>query len=400
MSGITGLGTTYNLPNYTGILYALTPADTPFFSAIGGLTGGGQTISKEFEWEGYDLRDAGQNVALEGADAPTAQERVRANFDNIVQIHHETVAVSYSKLAAYGEKAGINNGAQNPVTNEHDWQVRQMLVQMVRDVEYSFINGQYHKPADNTTARQTRGIRQAITTNLQNKGTLVIATGRTATASTDNITATAHGLSDGDRVFLRNISEVGTGLRDDVVYYVVSSATNTFKVSLTEGGSAVDILVNCTVDPYELGTTTPTPEVIGEFLQAVWDNGGISEQGTAALMCGSTQKRKLTHEYAAAYGKADPFNQTRNVGGLDLQTIETDFGVLNIMLNRMMPKHELAVVSLEQCMPVYLETPGKGHFFAEPLAKTGSSDRTQLYGEVGLGYGSQLAHGLLTGLAI
>lgn len=41
MAGITALGTTYNLPNYTGVLHALTPADTPFFSAIGGLAGGG-----------------------------------------------------------------------------------------------------------------------------------------------------------------------------------------------------------------------------------------------------------------------------------------------------------------------------------------------------------------------
>lgn len=399
MSGITGLGTTYNLPNYTGILYALTPADTPFFAAIGGLTGGGQTTSKEFEWEGYDLRDASQRTRLEGAEAPTSEERVRANFTNIVQIHQETVGVSYSKLAAIGEKAGVNNAAQNPITNELDWQVRQMLVQMIRDVEYSFINGQYRKPSDNTTARQTRGIRQAITTNVTNKGT-VVGTGASAAASTDNITIATHGLSNADRVYLRNISVAGTGLRDDVVYYVVSSSTNTFKVSLTEGGSAVDVLADCTVDVAEIGATVPTPTVIGEFLQTVWDNGGISEQGTATLMCGSTQKRKLTHEYADAYGKSDALNQTRNVGGVNVTTIETDFGVLNIMLNRMMPKHEIAVVSLEQCTPVYLEVPGKGHFFAEPLAKTGASEKTQLYGEVGLGYGSQLSHGVLTGLAI
>jgi hypothetical protein len=36
MSGITAMGTTYNLPNYTGLLYGLSPEETPFFSAIGG----------------------------------------------------------------------------------------------------------------------------------------------------------------------------------------------------------------------------------------------------------------------------------------------------------------------------------------------------------------------------
>ena len=60
----------------------------------------------------------------------------------------------------------------------------------------------------------------------------------------------------------------------------------------------------------------------------------------------------------------------------------------------------MLVAQLGQCAPVFLEVPGKGHFFAEPLAKTGSSDDVQLYGEVGLAYGNEKAHGLLSGLAL
>ena len=75
MSGITGLGTTYNLPNYTGILYGLTPQETPFLSAIGGLSGGRQTTSPAFEWQTFDLRDASQPEVVEGATAPTSQQR-------------------------------------------------------------------------------------------------------------------------------------------------------------------------------------------------------------------------------------------------------------------------------------------------------------------------------------
>jgi hypothetical protein len=44
---------------------------------------------------------------------------------------------------------------------------------------------------------------------------------------------------------------------------------------------------------------------------------------------------------------------------------------------------------MEQCRRFFLEVPGKGHFFAEPLAKTGAKDRVQLYGEVGLQYGNE-----------
>ncbi|MCB1282350.1 MAG: DUF5309 family protein, partial [Salinibacterium sp.] len=88
--------------------------------------------------------------------------------------------------------------------------------------------------------------------------------------------------------------------------------------------------------------------------------------------------------------------QTRNVGGVNLQTIETDFGRTNIMLNRFMPITDLAVVSLEECSPVFLEIPGKGHFFAEPLAKSGSAEKVQIYGEIGLSYGNELKHGKIS----
>ena len=133
--------------------------------AIGSLSGGGQTDAIEFEWQEYDLRKAGQNTALEGADAPTEQNRVRGNVSNICQIHHETVGVSYTKLAATQAKAGVNNAARNPVSNELDWQTEQMLKQMVRDVEYSLVRGTYYKPANNTEARKTNSIFGATTTN-------------------------------------------------------------------------------------------------------------------------------------------------------------------------------------------------------------------------------------------
>lgn len=317
MAGITALGTTYNLPNYTGMLHQLTPSDTPFFSAIGGLTGGGQTTSNEFEWETFDLRAAAQDTALEGADAPTEENRVRANVSNIVQIHHETVGVSYTKLAATGAKAGINNGAQNPVGNELDWQVEQMLKQMVRDIEFSFIQGTYQKPADNTTPRKTRGLLAAITTNVIAK----------------------------------------------------------------DGGAGAPVALS--------------EEDVLDLLQSVWDNGGIQESDTATVMVGSVQKRKLTQIFVTNKNYQE---SSRTVGGVRVQTIETDFGTLNIMLNRHMPASSLAVVSLEQCQPVYQEIPGKGHFFAEPLARTGAKDRTQLYGEVGLAYGNEKCHGKITNL--
>lgn len=394
MSGITSLGTTYNLPNYTGTLFQLTPADTPFFSAIGGLTGGGQTTSPEFEWEAFDLRTADQNVALEGAAAPTAQERVRAQVKNVVQLHHERVSVSYTKLAAVGQKAGLANDARNPVTDELDWQVVQMLKQMTRDIEFSFINGRYNLPSDNTTARKTKGLRQAITTNRTNKGTLVVATGLTATASTDAITATAHGLSNGQRVIVRN--NTAGGLSDGRTYYLVNSATNSFKLALTSTGTAVDITADGVVDVYTVSASSLAVTDINTLAQQVYDNGGLMEGDYATLIMNSAQKLAVSQAFANAYGKY--FETSRTVGGVNFQTITTDFASFNIMLDRHVPQDTIILCSLEQCMPVFEEIPGKGHFFAEPLAKTGTSDDVQLYGEVGLAYGNERSHGILEGL--
>lgn len=395
MAGITALGTSYNLPNYSGILYQLTPADTPFFSAIGGLSGGGgQSGDYEFEWETFDLRDASQNVVLEGQDAPTEQNRVRANASNICQIHQETVGVSYTKQAANQRKSGLNNGQSNPVLDELDWQTENMLKQMVRDVNWSFINGVYQKPSDNTTARKTRGVMAAITSNVTDAAAGVTQTG-TAASGTDLITLTTHGLVAGDTV---TFSSVGTAtpLVAGQGYYVIASGltANDFKVSRTKGGAAVDITANGTV-VWSKGVAL-TKTMVDDTLQMAYDNGGLSEQDTATLLVGSAQKRAVTSVYTAAGYVTKEL--TGNVGGVNVTRIETDFGTLNVMLDRAMSQSSIAIVSMEQCRPVYLDIPSKGHFFQEPLAKTGAKDRNQLYGEVGLAYGNERTHAKILNL--
>jgi hypothetical protein len=172
MAAVSGQGQTYNLPNYHGELYQVTPQDTPFLSAIGGLNGSGRTTSVEFEWQTEDRR-AGtvNNVALEGAAAPTGVARSRANVSNVVEIHQSAVEVSYTKQAAVGQMSGINLGlADNPVLDELGHQVMIELQSMAVDIEMSFLSGVYQKPANNSTPRKTRGILTAIATNVNANG--------------------------------------------------------------------------------------------------------------------------------------------------------------------------------------------------------------------------------------
>lgn len=63
------------------------------------------------------------------------------------------------------------------------------------------------------------------------------------TLTNDQLLSVGHGLADNDRVMLFNVfaETLPTGVSEGTIYHVVSSATNTFKVSATQGGAAVDI---------------------------------------------------------------------------------------------------------------------------------------------------------------
>lgn len=404
MSGITGIGTTYTLPNYHGELLALTPADTPFLTAIGGLNGGGATKSTAFEWQTYDLRDPSQPAVLEGATAPTAQERVRGNVSNVCQIHQEKVSVSYTKQAATGQYATPGSapfrsldGIENPVSDELSWQTIQALKSIALDVNWSFINGKINVPTDNTTARKTRGLIQACSSNVVSKAAATL-TG--ATSATDLITVT-HALSVNDKVVFTDTGTIaGTPVVAGRVYYVVLvNTTVSFKVSATLGGSPITLGTATGISLVKPQTAALTNVDIESFIQGVYDNGGMGGEN-ATLAVNSSQKRAITAAYAAAYGKALPFNGTRNIGGVAVDTVLTDFGTLNVLLDRHIPQDAIIAVTLDQVRPVFLEVPGKGVFFEEPLAKTGASDEVQLYGEIGLDYGNEKAHGVLRGLAV
>jgi hypothetical protein len=330
MAGITGMGTTFNLPNFVGNLFAETPTDTPFLSAIGGLSGGEAVTSTLFQWQGYDLRAADDTrQRVEGAAAPDAEERVRFNVTNVLEIHQEAVDISYTKLAATGQynstgsshPGSVGITGMNPVMDENTWQIRQQLIQLARDVEQSFLTGTFNNPATNATARRTRSIQEAIVTNV--------------------------------------VDAAGALLDDDAA-----------------------------------GNEQPGYLLLN-LLQLVWENGGIMVSDTATIMCNAFQKRRLTKAFIT---DANYQEQTRDVGGVSVTTIETDFGRLNIMLNRYMPTDEVFVVSLEQCMPAFMLIPDKGFLFVEPLAKVGASDRSQLYGEIGLKYGNEKAHGKIINL--
>jgi len=308
MAGIGNvLGTTFNLPNFVGEMFGLSPTDTPFLAMSGGLTGGRPAVGKMFNWQDYDLPTPAQPAIVEGAD-PVLDARVRAERSNCVQIFQYGVKLSYTDLAARGQVANtVGELANQPVQNEMTFQLGLKIKTAKRDVEYSFLQGSYQYPTDNTTGRKTRGILAAV--------------------STTNVAASSAALA------------------------------STHFDSLFQG---------------------------------MYDQGAPFEN--VILFMNSFQKLKTSGIYAYA-------PQSRNVGGVNIQSIETDFGVIGVMLDRFMPTGTILAAEMSVVAPRFLPIPEKGHFFLEPLAKTGAAETAQLYGEIGLEYGPEIWHGKITGLA-
>lgn len=86
------------------------------------------------------------------------------------------------------------------------------------------------------------------------------------------IQSAAHGLSNGMRLALTAVlsEALPTGLGATTLYHVVGSTTNTFQVSLTEGGSAVDL-----TGQGELYWQRCTPEVFSSAGDLLTDVGNL-----------------------------------------------------------------------------------------------------------------------------
>lgn len=150
------------------MLYAKKDMRTPLLSAIGGRTK--YTNSVEFV--------LGQNYTAEEGEIPSISETAsltapKATFitreqnTNVTQIFMESVAISYAKQSNMGTLAGINISGQtaNPST-ELDFQIARKMEKNRRSIEKTFMQGTFNKATQDTEVNKTRGLIEAITSNV------------------------------------------------------------------------------------------------------------------------------------------------------------------------------------------------------------------------------------------
>lgn len=215
------------------------------------------------------------------------------------------VQVSYTKQAATGNLSGQAIIGNQPVQDELAFQLDMALKRAARDIEFTCMQGTYVADTDVSTARKTRGLGAALTTNKVNAG--------------------------GD--------------------------------ALTQAD-------------------------IDATLKLMADNGAPFEQ--PVLFANAANKQLISGFYSNSLALAP---RDRNIGGVNINTIETDFCEMGVVYERHIPATQVFLIDMNFCKPVFLDIPGKGHFFVEPLAQSGAAYKYQVYGEFGLEYGPEQFHG-------
>lgn len=107
-------------------------------------------------------------------------------------------------------------------------------------------------------------------------------------------------------------------------------------------------------------------------------------------------KQAVSEIYNNQFGFNLP--STRNVGGVNITTIETDFFNMGVVWSRFMKEDELLITDVAHLAPVFLEVPGKGVLFVEDKEAEGASEKRMLYGQIGLAHGPAFLHGSITNL--
>lgn len=127
-------------------------------------------------------------------------------------------------------------------------------------------------------------------------------------------------------------------------------------------------------------------------------NDAGAKKDNMVLFCNSYIKQVITSLYEKQIGYNSP--APRNIGGMSITNLETDFFNMGIVYDPFMPKDTILIADVAHIRPVFQPVPGKGILFREALAKQGASDSYQIYGQIGLDHGFAFMHGTLTGLKV
>jgi hypothetical protein len=150
------------------------------------------------------------------------------------------------------------------------------------------------------------------------------------------------------------------------------------------------IITGATTNTVDASNVQLSRPLVNELVRNMASNG--AEFNNPVIFCNAYQKQQISEIYG--YAPAD-----RNVGGLNISQIETDFAILGVVWAPNIPTSTLLIADMSVCSPVFLPVPEKGVLFYEDLDSGGAAEKGQIYGQIGIDYGPEEYHGKITNLA-
>jgi hypothetical protein len=157
----------------------------------------------------------------------------------------------------------------------------------------------------------------------------------------------------------------------------------------TTGATTRGIVAATTTNEVAAGTAALTKAMIDQIVRTMATNGAIF--GNMVMFCGAFQKQKISDLYGYA-------PESRNVGGVNIQQIETDFCQIGVVWTPHIAADDIIIADMSVCYPVFC--PYKGQVIVDvPIALTAALEGGFLYTQIGLDYGPEEFHGKITDLA-
>lgn len=160
--------TSFATPNYSGLLFAKGRVETPFSTMIGAKRKTTDhtefSIGVEYNVGEGEIPNYSENDTLKFPDAKIV---MRGQKTNVTQIFMDSFAVGDVKTGNMGTLSGINVAHQqaNPM-NEIDFQAGIVMQRLAKSIEKTFIQGTYNKATNDSEVNKTRGIVEAIISNV------------------------------------------------------------------------------------------------------------------------------------------------------------------------------------------------------------------------------------------
>ena len=192
--------------------------------------------------------------------------------------------------------------------------------------------------------------------------------------------------------------QVMANLEQIRVNYEYTFLNGTYQLSTGTGVAyqSRGIITGSTTNTVGAASATLSKDIVDTLLVEMAQNGAFALGGNMTVFANAFQVKKINDIYGYA-------PEDRQVGGTGISQIVSPFGVFNVVYNPRVPADTLLFANMAACSVVFQPVPGKSttenNMVLEPLSKTGASEDWQLYGQLGVDYGSSFYHGTITGLA-